>query len=309
MHTDLILVENIEVKGCARVTMTITKNEFWIKFIEAFREEKVLWEIKNDFNKNKLKRTESWQRLANKLKKIDKDATIDTVKKRVNGMRSCYRRELYKIKKTEKSGAGGEDIYEPTLWYFHHLDFLRENEVTTTGISTPDDPDFKNTAHSHSKKRKKSDNNSKFLEKAKEHLEQAKKAKPIRDDADVFSESWAVLFRKLSAEQQIYAKRAIDEILVHGQLGNLDLNSVQINVVQRDPRTFTIARVSTPYASSGSPTDVYPTAITPAPQILIPKSNANRIDCSQSVFEESASSSIKSPASSSNELSRDSQYE
>ncbi|XP_049313482.1 uncharacterized protein LOC105232691 isoform X2 [Bactrocera dorsalis] len=164
-------------------------------------------------------------------------------------------------------------------------------------------------AHSHSKKRKKSDNNSKFLEKAKEHLEQAKKAKPIRDDADVFSESWAVLFRKLSAEQQIYAKRAIDEILVHGQLGNLDLNSVQINVVQRDPRTFTIARVSTPYASSGSPTDVYPTAITPAPQILIPKSNANRIDCSQSVFEESASSSIKSPASSSNELSRDSQYE
>ncbi|XP_018790045.1 PREDICTED: uncharacterized protein LOC108969645 [Bactrocera latifrons] len=288
--------------------MAIIKNDFWREFIEAFREEKVLWEIKNEFNKNNLKRTESWQRLANKLKEIDKGATIDTVKKRVNGMRSCYRRELCKIKNTEKSGAGGEDIYEPTLWYFHHLDFLRGNEVTTAGISTPEDPEFENTAHSHSKKRKKSDNNSKFLEKAKEHLEQAKKTKAIRDDADVFSESWAVLYRKLSAEQQIYAKRAIDEILVHGQLGNLDLNSVQINVVQRDPRTLTISRVSTPYTSSGSPTDVYPTAITPAPQILTPKSN--RIDCSQSVFEESAEySSIKSPARSFNELSRDSQYQ
>ncbi|XP_039964615.1 uncharacterized protein LOC120777388 [Bactrocera tryoni] len=280
--------------------MAITENEFWRKFIEAFREEKVLWEIKNEFYNNRLKRTKSWQRLANKLKEIDKYATIDTAKKRINGMRSCYRRELCKIKATEKSSAGGEDIYEPTLWYFHHLDFLRGNEVTTTGISTLEDPDFENTAHSHSKKRKKSHNNSKFFEKAIEH--QAKKPKPIRDDADVFSESWAVLFRKLSAEQQIYAKRAIDEILVHGQLGNLHLNSVQINVVQRDPRT--------PYTSSGSPTDVYPTAITPAPQILISRSNVNKIDYSQSVLEESAEcSSIKSSAQSLNELSRDSQYE
>ena len=37
-------------------------------------------------------------------------------------MRSCYRRKLKKKEKSEKSGAGGDDIYEPTLWYFDLLD-------------------------------------------------------------------------------------------------------------------------------------------------------------------------------------------
>lgn len=54
-------------------------------------------------------------------------------------MRTCYRRELKRKEKTETSGAGGEDIYEPTLWYFDEMEFLRDQETQLPGTSTCDD--------------------------------------------------------------------------------------------------------------------------------------------------------------------------
>ena len=47
-----------------------------------------------------------------------------------------------------------------------------------------------------------------------------------KDDARVFAESWATSYRKLSPNQQIYAKKAIEEILVLRQLDLLSLHSV-----------------------------------------------------------------------------------
>ncbi|XP_036335132.1 uncharacterized protein LOC118745669 [Rhagoletis pomonella] len=161
------------------------------------------------------------------------------------------------------------------------------------------------------RKRKKSDNNSEFLEKAIQHLDQAKNSNRERDDADVFAESWAILFRKLSAEQQIYAKRGIEEILVHGQLGNLHMNSVQITVSQRNPRTYTISRASTPCSSSSIP-DPFPTVYTQAPQLLISRRTMPRNEYSQSGFAESPEfihSNNSGSAQSFDELFSDAQYQ
>lgn len=61
----------------------------------------------------------------------------------------------------------------------------------------------------------------------KEALERiAKNDVNEKDDAAVFSDSWAASFRNLSSTQQLYAKKAIEEILVLGQLDLLSLNSV-----------------------------------------------------------------------------------
>ncbi|XP_017470362.1 PREDICTED: uncharacterized protein LOC108362042 [Rhagoletis zephyria] len=227
-------------------------------------------------------------------------------------MRNCYRRELSKIKKSTRCGAGGDDIYKLTLWYFYQLDFLRDQETQTPVISTLEENDFDNEVESQrTRKRKKSDNNSEFLEKAIQHLDQAKNSNRERDDADVFAESWAILFRKLSAEQQIYAKRGIEEILVHGQLGNLHMNSVQITVSQRNPRTYTISRASTPCSSSSIP-DPFPTVYTQAPQLLISRRTMPRNEYSQSGFAESPEfihSNNSGSAQSFDELFSDAQYQ
>ena len=60
----------------------------------------------------------------------------------------------------------------------------------------------------------------------KEALGQLTKKETNKDDASVFAESWATSYRKLSPTQQIYAKRAIEEILVLGQLDLLSLHAL-----------------------------------------------------------------------------------
>ncbi|TMW47625.1 hypothetical protein DOY81_007303 [Sarcophaga bullata] len=51
----------------------------------------------------------------------------------------------------------------------------------------------------------------------------------IMDEADLFGQTWACEFRKLTPEQKLFAKKAIDEILVLGQLNVLKLQTVPMN--------------------------------------------------------------------------------
>ncbi|XP_073846386.1 uncharacterized protein [Musca autumnalis] len=46
-----------------------------------------------------------------------------------------------------------------------------------------------------------------------------------RDECDVFAEGWAIMYRKLTIEQRIYAKRLIEDTLLHAQLGLLTISS------------------------------------------------------------------------------------
>ncbi|KAK8393608.1 hypothetical protein O3P69_006728 [Scylla paramamosain] len=38
-----------------------------------------------------------------------------------------------------KSGAGSDDVYKPSLWYFDELAFLRDQELQQEGVSSLDD--------------------------------------------------------------------------------------------------------------------------------------------------------------------------
>ena len=69
-------------------------------------------------------------------KNIDENATIADLKNKIHGIRTCYRRELKKVLESEKSGAGADEIYVPALWYFYHLDFLRDNKIPAVGTTS-----------------------------------------------------------------------------------------------------------------------------------------------------------------------------
>lgn len=76
-------------------------------------------------------------------------------------------------------------------------------------------------------KRRKRGKNEKedYLRRAVEYLEKDKDVKE-KDETATYAESWALSYRKLSGDQKLFAKRAIDEILILGQLNQLRLNSV-----------------------------------------------------------------------------------
>lgn len=117
----------------------INNEEFWREFIHLYRSLPAMWKIKSDLYKNRILKQECYVQLTNKLKEIDPSADINTTKKKINTLRSNYRRELKKILMSEKSGAGADDIYLPSVWYFKELEFLRDHKTQMPGISTMDE--------------------------------------------------------------------------------------------------------------------------------------------------------------------------
>ena len=120
----------------------VNNEEFWREFIHLYRSLPATWKIKSDLYKNRILKQECYEQLTNKLKEIDPLADINTTKKKkkkINTLRSNYRRELKKVMASQKSGAGTDDIYLPSVWYFDELEFLRDHEMQISGTLTMDE--------------------------------------------------------------------------------------------------------------------------------------------------------------------------
>ncbi|XP_071057023.1 uncharacterized protein [Onthophagus taurus] len=200
---------------------------FWMEFFEIFRDHKELWKVKSEKYKDKNERLKGYDILLKKYQEKDENATIDTLKKKINTIRTNYRRVLKKVKMSEKSGAASKDIYTPSLWYFDQLHYLRDQETPDVGISTLDieegedapedslEAESTQVTPSRPKKQKLSNERNEFLKKAVKYLD------TLNDVAEMLGKVWASQYRKLSVEQQLYAKKHIDDILYHGRLSKL----------------------------------------------------------------------------------------
>lgn len=99
--------------------------EFWIEFIEMYREMPSLWKVYSDQYKNKRLKQQCYSKMLEKLREIEPSATIDLVKRKINTFRSNYRREVNKVLNSKLKGQ----TYHPSVWYYKHLDFLYEDET------------------------------------------------------------------------------------------------------------------------------------------------------------------------------------
>jgi hypothetical protein len=52
--------------------------------------------------------------------------------KKFNSLPTNFRKELKRVKDSEKSGTGADDIVESTLWYFEEIKFLIGQEEPCT---------------------------------------------------------------------------------------------------------------------------------------------------------------------------------
>lgn len=111
---------------------------FLIEFIEEYKKFPCLWRIKSEEYRDRNLKNKAYEHLLNKMREVEADATIQMVKNKIDSMRGCFRKELKKIKDSQRSGAGGEDVYIPHLWYFKNLIFLKDQETPREGISSMD---------------------------------------------------------------------------------------------------------------------------------------------------------------------------
>lgn len=100
--------------------------KFWLEFIDLYKSLPELWKMSSEEYTNRALRNKAYEIMLEKYHEIDKDANVYTVKKRINNIRTAFRRELNRLRRSELEATCPQDIYKPTLWYFKNLEFLIE---------------------------------------------------------------------------------------------------------------------------------------------------------------------------------------
>ncbi|XP_060663324.1 uncharacterized protein LOC132796249 isoform X1 [Drosophila nasuta] len=95
------------------------EKEVMEEFISCYRHFTALWNTNAVEYLCKKKKQPGYQELLKILRRVNPEATLMDVKRKINSLRCCYRRELKKIRSKSYSG------YEPRLWWFHSMDFLQ----------------------------------------------------------------------------------------------------------------------------------------------------------------------------------------
>ena len=99
------------------------------EFISIYEQEPCLWSVKSKGYHDRGKRETAYKKLIQKLKEIDPNADRDAVVKKINAFRTNYRKEKKKVENSIKSGAGTDEIYTPSLWYFGIFEFLGDQDI------------------------------------------------------------------------------------------------------------------------------------------------------------------------------------
>lgn len=127
----------------------IPQTHRWIEFFKLYHDLPALWKVMDDVYKNKRLKKQAYEQLLECYQRIDPKANVDSMRRKMNGIRTCYRRELRKVERSEKAAKSANDIYVPHLWYFNELFFLRGNEIKIPKVAkakvvdndTPDEED------------------------------------------------------------------------------------------------------------------------------------------------------------------------
>ncbi|XP_037812587.1 uncharacterized protein LOC119604196 [Lucilia sericata] len=93
-------------------------------FIQTYHNLPILWDTSLRDYTNRDKRADAYQTLVPIYRYLKRDATLEDVKKKINTLRTNYRKELKVVEAARKQG----NHYQPRCWTFYELDFLRNAE-------------------------------------------------------------------------------------------------------------------------------------------------------------------------------------
>nr|CAI5860557.1 unnamed protein product [Callosobruchus analis] len=104
----------------------------------VYRSLPALWGVKSRDYSNRIKKNEQYEELLRKYKGKYPDAEKQQLAKKINSLRTNFRKELKRISDSERSGIGAGDVVEFSLWYFEEMRFLiglEEASITIILIS------------------------------------------------------------------------------------------------------------------------------------------------------------------------------
>ncbi|XP_043279285.1 uncharacterized protein [Venturia canescens] len=109
--------------------------ETCIKLIGEYRNREVLWNPRNLFHYNKIRKEDAWREVSEKF-----GNDINEVKKKIESLKGSYRREKTRMKKSVGTGKGRNEVYMSKWFGFEHLHFLEDKDEvrkTLSNVPTP----------------------------------------------------------------------------------------------------------------------------------------------------------------------------
>nr|CAH7742650.1 unnamed protein product [Callosobruchus chinensis] len=263
-----------------------------LKLVQLYRDNECLWDLKSQNYRNKEMRATALQNIAQEMN-LEEFGPTD-VKNKIKNLRATYYLELDKIKKSSKSGAGG-NVYTPKVKWFEEMDaFIRnvsiqrkttDNSDTSNNISVPGDHDEINsdaennsptpelgltTSNSNEptrprSKRSKLSQMSEMIKDMKNVTQNINMPSEEENDCDIYGKHVASQLKKLSERQFIIAQEEIQKIITKCRLADME-NRRLVNIY---PNTHFSMRSTTRtppqqnrYTPSPSPPDVNHSQIT-----------------------------------------------
>ncbi|XP_068156662.1 uncharacterized protein [Drosophila tropicalis] len=108
---------NVDLRSYSRHWLT--------EFIEQYKEEECLWQPKHNDYSNHAARNKSYDRLVEKLKEVEPFPDRAMVVRKINSLRSAFRREFRKL--------NSKNDYETRLWYYDKLLFIADHKPKRHG--------------------------------------------------------------------------------------------------------------------------------------------------------------------------------
>ncbi|CAJ0940185.1 unnamed protein product [Ranitomeya imitator] len=130
--------EHCQMIGQRASKMSFNTEEFVRELIEMYRSLPCLWQIKSADYSNRNKKREAFAKLVALFQQHNPSEKVDesVVRKKIQGLRTVYKKELNKVVRSKKSGAATDEVYVPSLWYFDLLGFTRDQELPRTMASS-----------------------------------------------------------------------------------------------------------------------------------------------------------------------------
>ncbi|KAJ8722591.1 hypothetical protein PYW07_003771 [Mythimna separata] len=215
------------------------------ELISIYQSHPCLWKVKSAEYKNKILKEAAYDELIAFCKKKGFiEANRDFVVKKIQSLRSSFRKEMKKVTNSQRSGSG--KLYKSSLWYFKHLLFTKDQEFADSMSNIeedvePEDESLSNddeTNGSHEEEEQnKIDEVPIEMDAAPYSQRQKRKfvpihqrevtADPLRANAESLSDFYiagmnvAKKLAKMDPLQAIYAESLVNNVLTKGLLNKL----------------------------------------------------------------------------------------
>ncbi|BES88964.1 Alcohol dehydrogenase transcription factor Myb/SANT-like [Nesidiocoris tenuis] len=208
-------------------------NDIVMEFLELYEKEPLLWNPSHPKHKNRDEAHDAWKRIGARL---DGRYSVSELKKKKESLMASFRTYQRRIRGSLKGGTGADDIFKPNWFAFETMNrFLTEKDRLRETLETEVVEDSYQTAQIRpmlAGKRPMNIDPSPSSEESKRTRLQSLTCERLENpssDAQIIAKSWAIEYGKMSPNQQLFAKKFIDDILFEGRLGNLHRHSVCIN--------------------------------------------------------------------------------